>query len=327
MLVVGNDVVGQASTAWEGDLFRLELWDRPLSAEFVRELHHGDGPQSAQTGLLADYDFSRLAKFSDRQSFLPDLFWATRSSGGIEPSKLVLDGRSWLASKGSIAGAAAAMQKTNQFAIRVVCRPAQGAESDGRIVGIWGRKGEMDLRIRQDGTTLIFWFLNPLSVTRSDLVWHIRGVFEAGRMRDIVFSYDGSNAFLYLDGERKNATYRLGPGIAMARLFHSVGTSEMDGYNDVYYFLVFFPAGILAELAARRMSPSAFKSLWFLAAAFVAPAALVEILLISVSGRPISFFYVTLSVVLAIAGCAWINIGSRIQGPFTHPTNELSAHR
>ncbi len=69
VLVVGNDVVGQASTAWEGDLFRLELWDRPLSAEFVRELHHGDGPRSAQTGLLADYDFSSSAKFSDRREF------------------------------------------------------------------------------------------------------------------------------------------------------------------------------------------------------------------------------------------------------------------
>ncbi len=217
------------------------------------------------------------------------------------------------------------MQKTNQFAIRVVCRPAQGAESDGRIVGIWGRNGEMDLRIRQDGKTLIFWFLNPLSVTRSDLVWHIRGVFEAGRIRDIVFSYDGSNLVLYLDGERAGGSYRLGPGIAMARLFHSVGTSELDGYNDVYYFLVFFPAGILAGLAARRMSQGALKSLWFFVVVILVPAALVERALVAVSARPISFWYLTLSTALAIAGCVWINLGSGIDGPATHPANELLA--
>ena len=179
-------------------------------------------------------------------------------------------------------------------------------------MGIWGRNGEMDLRIRQDGNTLVFWFLNPLSVTRSDLVWHIRDVFEGGRVRDIVFSYDGSDAFLYLDGAQKNGTYRLGPGMAMARIFHSVGTSEMDGYNDVYYFLVFFPGGILAGLAARRIAAGTFRAMWFFVGAILAPAALVEMTLVSVSGRPISFFYLTLSVTLAVAGCVWINIGTKI---------------
>ena len=49
---------------------------------------------------------------------------------------------------------------------------------------------------------LVFWFRNPLSETRSVLAWYVRGVFEAGKTRDIVASYDGSDAFLYLDGNR-----------------------------------------------------------------------------------------------------------------------------
>jgi hypothetical protein len=224
---------------------------------------------------------------------------------------LALDGRSWLISKGPPVQLVPSLQRTNQFAIRVVCKPEEIAGSDGRIVGIWERSGPLELRIRQEDADLIFFFRNPLSIARSDLVWRFPDVFELDRRRDILFSYDGSNASLYLDGQQVNRSYHLGPGTALTRTFRSVRTDELDGYNDIYYFLVFFPGGILIGMAARSIALRSRTVLSFVALSFFLPALALELILVSVSGRAVSFVYPLLSVLLTMGGAAWINADLR----------------
>jgi len=203
----------------------------------------------------------------------------------------------------------AALRKTSQFAIRVVCKPAETGGADGRIVGIWKRSGALELRIRQEGENLIFFFRNPLSVEGADLVWRFPGIFEAGQMRDLLFSYDGDSAYFYLDGKRVNRSYHLGPGVALTHAVLSVNSEELDGYNDVYYFLIFFPGGILlgitARILGRRANPAAapLAGLGF----FLVPPLLLEILLVSVSGRAPSLAYPVISIVVAVAGRFWID--------------------
>jgi glycopeptide antibiotics resistance protein len=306
LLVVGNDAPGQLSTAWKGELFRLQVWDRAIRPELARKLTAGENSEDARTGLLAEYDFSKPLQPGDRTTFLPDLSWTSDHTARANPPYLDLDGKSWLISTGAVSNLVAALQKTNQFSIRVVCKPAQIAGADGRIVGIWKRSGPLELRIRQEGANLIFWFSDPLSVGGSDLVWHIQNAFEVNRIRDMLFSYDGSRLFLYVDGEWVTQ-YRLGPGAALVRVFRSVRTEDLDGYHDIYYFLVFFPGGILLGICTKMIHRQSLASLTFLASAFLVPALLLELVLISVSGRPISVAYILLSALLAGGGSLWIN--------------------
>jgi len=313
LLMVGNDAPGQLSTAWKGELFRLQLWDRAIQSELARKLTTGKVADDIQTGLLADYDFSKRAQLADQKKFLPALSWTSPLSGHEDLPYVVLDGRSWLTSTASVTNLVDAFQKTNQFAIRLVCRPAEIRGSEGRIVGIWKRSGALELRIRQEDANLIFWFRNPLSVARSDLVWHIQNVFEMDRMRDILFSYDGSSASLYVDGKLATRTYRLSPGTALTRAFRSVRTDDLDGYNYIYYFLVFFTGGILLGISGRSIHGRNLIALSLLPFTCL-PALLLELTLVSVSGRAVSLAYMLFSVLLALGGSLWINCDVRNRG-------------
>ena len=77
----------------------------------------------------------------------------------------------------------------------------------------------MDLQIRQEESNLVLWFRNPMTPARSQLAWYIPGVFAAGQTRNILVSYDGADAKVFLDGLEYPRVYRLGPGTGFAHLF------------------------------------------------------------------------------------------------------------
>jgi glycopeptide antibiotics resistance protein len=314
LLVVGNDSPGHLSTAWKGQLFRLQLWDRPIQAEVARQLATGATPDEVPAAPLADYDFTKPAETAglrDRRNLLPPL---SLINGPInappmagDPPYLTLDGRSWLISKEPVFNLVSYLKKTNQFAIRLVCKPLETWGSDGRLIGIWERSGPLELRIRQENADLIVYLRNPISASRSDLVWRIPGVFQPDQTRDILLSYDGSNASLYLDGKPAARTYRLGPGAVLAHHLRMVRTGELNGYIYIYYFLIFFPGGILIGISANSV-PRRNRAALFLGALtfFLLPAFLLEYVLVSVSGRAVSPAYLLLSVLLSVVGSLWI---------------------
>jgi hypothetical protein len=306
LLVVGNDVPGEHSTAWRGRLFRLQIWNEPVPRDLARQLATGDANAGSQTGLLADYDFAKPSQLADQRNFLPALVWTNGPPIQADPPYLDLDGRSWLISEKPVSNLIESIRATNRFAIRVVCEPVETKGSAGRIVGIWKRSGPFELRIRQQEDELIIFLLNPLSAIRSDLVWHFPRVFEPHRVLDILFSYDGSSATVYLNGRPGNRNFRFGPGAVMVRPFRYVRTGELNAYNDIYYFLVFFPGGILLGLAAKTFGGrTRMASAVFLCAFLLLPVLLLEFVLVSVSGRQISFAYLALSIALAAGGVLW----------------------
>ena len=318
LLVVGNDSPGHLSTAWKGQLFRLQLWDRPIGAEVARQLATGATADDVRAAPLADYHFAKpaeLAGLPDQRNLLPPLSLidapinapinAPPMAG--DPPYLTLDGRSWLISKGPVSNLVESLKRTNQFAVRLLCKPFEGGGSDGRLIGIWERSGPLELRIRQEDSDLMIYLRNPISANRSDLVWRIPGVFKADQTRDILLSYDGSNASLYLDGKPAARTYRLGPGAALAHHLRMVRTGELNGYIYIYYFLVFFPGGILIGISANSVARRDRAALfWGAITFFLLPAFLLEYVLVSVSGRAVSPAYLLLSVLLSVVGSLWI---------------------
>jgi hypothetical protein len=86
-----------------------------------------------------------------------------------------------------------------------------------------------------------------------------------------------------------------------------VKPGELEGYNYIYYILVFCLPGAILGVAARNWLASRVVAWLWLACGFVIPAILLEWILVSTSGRSFSFEYLGLSVLLAAGSYLWIN--------------------
>jgi hypothetical protein len=316
LLTVGNDAAGQRSMGWQGEVLELQLWDRALPDTLATDLMAGGAPNDSSAVPVAAYAFTGSPPFRDQMKSLPELSWTSGTPARADPNELMLDGKSWLASEAPASDLVADLQRTNQFAVRVVCRPTQAAGSaDGRIVSLSRPSGLVDLTVRQEDANLVFWFRNPLSVKHALLAWYVPNVFATPQRRDILYSYDGSNLSLFIDGKRESHVYRLGPGTGLARMLRRVKPVELDGYADIYYAAVFSPAGVLLGIAARRLSARNIAGWSSLVFGLLAPPWLLEHLLISESGRFFSLQYVLLSLVLLCGSALWINADRRREAP------------
>jgi hypothetical protein len=308
-LVVGNDASGKFP--WQGTVNAVQIWDLALRKEVAQQLSGGQTVDSANPGLLVDYDFSAGPPFRNQRNISSELAWAPRAPLTADSGQLVLDGASWLTTSATVPDLITNLQKTNQFTLRVICTSAEAGGSGGRIISISRVSGFPDLTLRQEDTNLSFWFRNPLSASHANLTWNFPGVFTAGRTRDILYTYDGSNLALFIDGKPETLTYRLGPGAALAKSVRRVKSGELEGYNYIYYILVFFLPGASLGLAARHVrSPRAAASFW-LASSFLIPSALLEWILVTTSGRSFSSGCLGLSLLLAVGAFLWINSDRR----------------
>ena len=306
-LFVGSD--GTAGHAWKGQIARLQVWNRALSEESARRLTAGEPLPGAETGLVADYEFSGAPPFEDQQKSLPALLWIS-SSPPPDSHVLELNGSSWLGTKVSVTKLARDLQRTNQFTLRAVCSSAVAAELEQYIVYISQVYGTPDLTLRRDGADLAFWFRNPLSLHRSFLTWRVRDVFANGQPRDILVSSDGSNVSLYVDG-KKLRNYHLSPGAALAHKFTRILAFNLNGYLIVYDTLIFFPAGILLGLIARNQDSQAPLARFLLFLGLVLPPALYESILVWVSGTIFSWREILLCILLTFLGAWLINADHR----------------
>jgi glycopeptide antibiotics resistance protein len=308
-LVVGNDAAGKFP--WKGTINTVQIWDLALHKEVVHQLSAGQPVDTANPGLLVDYDFSAGPPFRNQRQISSELAWTPHALVASDSGLLTLDGASWLTTSVAVPDLIANLQKTNQFTVRVLCTPAETDAGDGRIVSISQPTGFANLTLRQEDSNLVFWFRNPLSASHAILAWYYPRIFTAGRTRDILYTYDGSNLTLFIDGKEQTLIYRLGPGTALTKFVRRIQPGELEGYNYIYYVLIFCLPGAILGLAARNLPPPrAAKSLW-LASAFLIPAALLEWILVSTSGRSFSSLYLGLSLLLAVGSFLWINSDRR----------------
>jgi glycopeptide antibiotics resistance protein len=314
-LLIGNDAIGKAATVWKGEVAKLEIWDQPLSREIAVAVTGGVASRVAAPEALAAYDFTNGPPFPDRMKSLPDLSRPPGTQGHGDPSQLLVENGKSLPLTAPASRLVTDLQRTNQFAIHVVCKPAEANGSDGQIISISHAPSVSNLTMRQEDMSLVFWFRSPLSARHAQLTWSVPNAFAPNQARNILYSYDGSTLSLYMDGKVAAAPYRLGPGAALARVFRHIKTNELDGYHDIYYGLVFFPAGVALGIAARaaRAYPVAFWLSFTLL--LIVPPLLFEILLVAVSGRTFSLGNLVLSAALLTGGALWINADGKRQAP------------
>ena len=311
LLVIGNAASGQPSSAWRGKVFRLEFWDHALPAALAERLTSGVPGDVGAPRPLAAYDFSAAPPFKDRSHFLPDLSWIPRAPVSTGSTSVVLDGTSWLVSQAPISALVDDVQSTGQFSIRLACAPDDVNGVNAPIVSASHNPGLLNFEFRQQGSILVFWFRTPLTVKRARVASLTSDIFALNKQRDLLFSYDGSNLAEYVDGKEQRRIYRLGPSTRLAEFILRAKAAELEGYEYIFYALVFFPAGCLAGLAGRKTPGQPMNQSLLIFFGVLFPAVLLEILLVRISGRPASLENIALSILLALFGSLWINAGRR----------------
>ena len=211
LLLIGNDASVEYGVAWEGDVYSLQIWNRQLDSAAAQALTSETDLRLGPSGLLAAYDFSTPPPSRDQMNFLPELYWVSNGhAANLQLSAaragVSLGDRSWLSSGIPVTNLVRELQKTSQLAVRVVCRPESASGMAAAIVSLSQRSGVADWEVVQDDAKLVFMLRNPISTNRYVLRWVIGNVFSAHQTRDILFSYDGNSAALYLDGLLRNRT-------------------------------------------------------------------------------------------------------------------------
>jgi VanZ family protein len=313
MLLVGNEPGGQSP--WKGQVQQLQIADRAVSDLAAVQLTSGEISAGPSISWRAEYDLSGVAPFKDTHDFLPTLSWVPPVTLPLSSGPVVLNGKSWLSSRAPMSDLVADLQKTNQFAIHLICAAEEAHNGRGHIISIARSPLLADLTIRQEESNLVFWFRSPLSAKHAILGWYIPNVFSDTQARNLLYSYDGSDLSLFINGKKSSRLYRLGPGTSLARVLRMVRPAELQGYNDIYYSLVFFPAGIILGIAAQKYTHSTAANRLAVILYLLLPGFLLEFVLTRVSGRPLWISNALLSFCLMLAGFFWIRSDSSNSGP------------
>jgi hypothetical protein len=308
LVVVGNEPGGQSP--WKGEVQQLQIADRAVSDLAALQLTAGKISAGPPILWRAEYNFSGAAPFRDTLDSLPALSWVPPAFLPPSSGSLVLTGKSWLSSKTPVSDLVADLQKTNQFAIHLICAAEETHNGRGLIVSIARLPFFADLTIRQEESNLIFWFRSPLSAKHAILGWYIPNVFNDTQARNVLYSYDGSDLSLFINGKKSSRLYRLGPGTSLARVLRMVRPAELQGYSEIYYSLVFFPAGIMLGIAAQKYTHSSAANRLVVILYLLLPGFLLEFILTRVSGRPLWISNALLSICLMVAGFFWIRTDS-----------------
>jgi VanZ family protein len=307
ILFVGNDATGR--NAWKGRIQLLQIWNRALSEKEIRGMNEREATEGISSGLLGSYDFTSAPPYADQTNDLPSLAWTPEQPQFANANAAEFDAKSWLTTKLPVEKLTREIKKSNQFTFRIVCAPEETQGAGGSIVSLSQSAFDVSFQLRQQGMNLQLWFREPLADWHSALAWTARGVFQSGGVRDIVAVYDGSDAFLHLNGMRLPESYPLSPGASLIHKFLFIRTGALEAYVVVYETLIFFAAGLLIGVAARNNAAGR----WKIALALVLPALLLEILLATVSGRGILVSNIALSLVFGLAGMLLINADRRIK--------------
>jgi VanZ family protein len=305
ILFVGNDASGQ--NPWKGQILLLQFWNRALPEQAIQRLAGRGSVEDSSAGLLGSYDFTGSPPYRDQRNYLPPLSRSSEQPQFTSAHASELDARSWLRTQSPVENLARDTNKTSQFTVHVVCAPATTRNAIGRIVSQSQTADLANFQLWQEGANLVFWFRSPMTETRAALAWTVRDVFEAGKVRDIVASYDGSDAYIYVDGHRVPRTYRLSPGAGFMQYFFPIKTSELQAYTMVYQTVVFLPAGLLLALTIRKSSGEKIQEVWLVVLSGVIPALLLEVLLSVMSGRRIWAGNIALSLIFGMAGILLMN--------------------
>jgi len=326
-LAIGGSASLRPPPAWKGRIMELDIWNHGVPDELARKITSEPLISRSLAAPMVAYRFSGAAPFQDSRDFLPSLAWASQTRTSPSSDGATLDGSSWLISSGPVPTLINSVESTGQFALHVVCEPAESNVNveDARIVSLSSPSGTVNMELRQTGSSLIFWFQNPFSKRRTRMSLIVPQVFSPNQVRNLLLSFDGYKLSLFVDGRNFGYPYELGPAVALARYVRRVKAVELKGYSYIFYAIIFFSVGCLLGFAWRKSNVSWRVRLCFLACGYLVPAIVLEWVLADAAGRSFFLQNVWFPALLALIASLWMNADHRFSNSMRGQQEAVSA--
>ena len=324
ILAVGGLAHLWSTYAWKGTISTVEFWDRAVSDRNASQITSSSAQSVPSPGTIASYRLSGVSPVEDFDHVSPSL--TLRHLHPEQPLSFggIWDGNSWLVTPATFSDVVSRIQRSGRFSVHLQFTPAQTGDMDASLITIGPPGGVPDLEIRQASEALAFWFRNRLSPEPFQLEWSISRGCEPNRPRNVLFSYDGSRLWAYMDGKLLYPGYRLGPATALARTVRHPEPMQLQAYRYTYYGLVFFPAGCLLGFAWRK-SRGTLCLLALILLGIIVPSAVLEVALVASGSQPFSAGNLWLSVIMSLIGLVWIDLEGRAVKMRAQATVEFDA--
>lgn len=288
-LMLGNDATG--NRPWHGHIFRVEIANRALDNKQAMLAHTQGLRAAAGRSLIASYQLQAGDNSPDLSGHLPELTWRPKMPAGNQSAEGVfLPGSSWLETAGPATSLVRGLQQTNQFTLEVQCSSASATQTDPASIVLLARTlYQNNMSLTQENNGLVFRLRTPLTWAAGEepsLI--VPSVFAVNRPVDLLITYDGADVKIFRDGQRLPYSVDLGPGAAIFRLFTPLKMYDTRGNKVVYYGMVFAPLGFLLALTAKASPGKSLLRTFTLGCGVLLPPGLLESVLVTVSGRPIS---------------------------------------
>lgn len=304
-LIFANDATGRHP--WNGRLLQVQIWNRALSGDIAEKLTQTSGAIQLDDPLV-NRIFSPDASTQDQNEASAALKGS--SADRYAPKNQGEPAGAWAMPAASVVQS---LKQENRFSIRAVFVPAEGPRPNGRILSLSQRSGASDFYLAQENGILNFWFRTGVSGRPGFLAWKIPDALQGDAARTVLLSYDGSTIMCYIDGTRIQS-HAMGPGVALASRFRHIKAAELNGYRDIYFAVVFFPAGVLAGLALSLGFWRRAQLTGILIFAVVLAPLLLEWIVALGSRGAFSGGNVVRSAVLVVLGFLWIKADGPVAG-------------
>ncbi len=302
-LIFGNDLTGRRP--WGGKLLQVQIWNRALPKKVAQQLTSASASNAIDDPLV-NFDFGGNG--------IPGIA-TDASQGGSAGKSSASNPTAAIATHGVVPTAASPtlsnyvanrLKDANQFSIRAVLASQPGARNRGLILSLSQPSGFADFYLVQQGDEIVFWFRSPVTARWRNLNWKIPNALAANRVRTVLFSYDGSAVSSYIDGTRVQSR-AMGVQTAFAGYVRHLKDGELSGYRDIYYALVFFPAGALLGIAVAAPFWRREDRLILAVAGLVVPPVVLEWILMRATRAPFSIADAVLAAVYIVLGLLWMN--------------------
>lgn len=203
-LTISNNSVGDEP--WDGEVSRLLIWGKAITGQQAAASRQSSPIASEfSPKLLAAYDLSQPAPIPNLIGVWPPLVSKQLNRGGNKELKSLGNVKSsWLTSKTSVGPLLGRISRSNQLTIALDCVPSRDKAPEGTLIAISNFAGKTDFALKQEGSSLEIVLRTGLASNRAYLSWLVGGVFLENQKHLLVYSYDGANAVLYVDGKKSN---------------------------------------------------------------------------------------------------------------------------
>lgn len=305
-LLLGNEATGDRP--WQGYISQVYVADKAFSQEDVaRTFSHQQPPSAIANSLVAYYQFTGKGSYPDQTRQLPELSWQGQSPETVPERGVVLSSHHWLKTTTPATLMAQKIRGTSQFTLGATIATAEPAQTGpARIISFSGSLYERNFTLGQEGTDLVFRLRTPITgdngITPEFI---IPNIFADNRFHSVIVTYDGSVLRFYIDQLQNSYAFLFSPEVTIFRYFlpellhfsnWSINLDRSDEiYRIIYYSLSFIPLGVILALIAPRYRGKVFFFLAFHVGGIMLPSLMLEIILLSGSGRQFRLDNVLLS--------------------------------